>query len=145
MREPVRVSQDSPPPAADIRIYQWTGAAPNVFSVRDLTGMGYLLKIKSIHAEIDNTAGPATETYLQLLKQVDTTAIIFCDMVVPIDAGIAATFIDWYIGASTIEVEPDVWTYALPDLLLTDEFSIGLIPNVMVDGTYTMLYEVYRQ
>ena len=108
--------------------------------VRDLIGMGKLMKIKSFYIEFTNP-GAATAANFQYYQLFNETAIIFCNLDVPIPIA-SVVLCSGYIGASTIEIEPNIWTIALPDLLLTDNFSFALWPN---GGTaeLTMLYEVY--
>jgi len=144
MREPVQVTSDKLPPSADIRIYQWTGAIAPVggILVRDLVGYGKVIRIKSIHAVLDNTAGVHTQSYIQFAKIVDQTATIFCELIIHVDAA-TITYVDAYANGDTALVDTNVWTYAMPDILLSGDFSILFFPNVNVDGEYTMLYEVY--
>jgi len=149
MREPVKVSQDMMPSAADVRsvLYENVGLIQQV-NIRDLAGsMGKMVRIISIFAYIDNTLGAATDSWVNFNHVAGSgilgQAFLNFEFECP-----AAGFlvVHHYIGASTTRIYNDAalqeWHCALPDLLMDEQFRIDMVPNGGV-GRYYILYEVY--
>jgi len=143
-QEPLKVTSDPERSSRDHRVHYWIGALPPVdgIPVRNLVGMGKWMKLLSIHAVLDNTAGVHTQSYIQLWDRQSGANNIICDLIFHVAAG-SVTYIELYQGADTVLVDENVWTYALPNFLLDYKNTIYLFPNVQVDGEYTIYYEVY--
>lgn len=146
MREPISVITDKQAPAADIRIYQWTGGIPVVggWSVRDLIGYGKVMKIKAFHIQINNGGGVHTASQLMFWKLERNAPVIFLELIFHVAAG-ATALVDGYVGGDTALVDDNCWTYALPDIVLTGDYWFGFYPNAAGTGELSMLYEVYDE
>lgn len=146
-QDPVRTIPLNLAPPADLRVYTYVSGLPLVVNVGELVGTRRGMRIRSIYAEFDNSAGIATESGFDIFYRRNNENLEMAVLSFPVPAN-GFLFVNYFIGATTVQVytqevdDLDFWHCNLPDIILDDNFSIMFYINGPA-ATYYMMYEVF--